>query len=210
MMWPCSCPIVDHTWPCAQARIRSHIQLQRICSPPRAAVDVRARLLRLGHAWPAAPAACPRAARRWACAKTAQQYEDLQEPHAAQSMSRGMLLRTHARRPPPPPRFAKNEALRRMAPWEVCRCPLSLRTRILRPARHRNAVQDAALSILCEQWKLHARCEVQTRARPGGAAVGRASESPKEFPRVRLDERSCLGQKRIELLVKYFCADGAS
>ena len=35
-------------------------------------------------------------------------------------------------------------------------------------------------------------------------------DGPKEFPRVRLDERSCLGQKRIELLVKYFCADGAS
>ena len=33
------------------------------------------------------------------------------------------------------------------------------------------------------------------------------NNDPKEFPRVRLDDQSCLGKKRIELLVKYFRAD---
>ena len=33
------------------------------------------------------------------------------------------------------------------------------------------------------------------------------SGQPKDFPRVRLDERSCIGKKRIELLAKYFRAD---
>ena len=33
-----------------------------------------------------------------------------------------------------------------------------------------------------------------------------ALSDPKSFPRVRLDARSCLGKKRIELLCRYFCA----
>ena len=34
--------------------------------------------------------------------------------------------------------------------------------------------------------------------------VAALNDDPKAFPRVRLDERSCIGKKRIELLVKYF------
>ena len=37
--------------------------------------------------------------------------------------------------------------------------------------------------------------------------VAALNDDPKAFPRVRLDERSCIGKKRIELLVKYFRAD---
>jgi hypothetical protein len=37
--------------------------------------------------------------------------------------------------------------------------------------------------------------------------VAALNDDPKAFPRVRLDERSCIGKKRIELLVKYFRAE---